>query len=456
MKLIKRKGGQNFRFLTADESKALRARNSHTENSEDVAKNEDTVKKILVEMKKYDLWLVCDCKTKDAPILIARQMDNGIRLANKQEGGLHAVGCVMEREILPTEKGKGTGDKSRKPFVKAGYGNIIPRSGETNLTKSNAKKDGNRKTGRKRYSSLARLMFQLLEDAKINYSYLPLPQHSGSTKQPSEALTNLLARTEYYPGRMLNEVVKLEHELKPRDLERLMTELEKKKWKKNEKPTFWVLFRSTKVSMTGAEVDSYSFEPTQGMSINGEKKNGARESYWVITRFIRDPITRAVVCYDGYAHAIYSEEIPIPIDSNLERETMKSLSKIAQWGKEKGITEIRMHKPLFDIIVNDEEGDGEGNIETGVIPDFIVTVESGNNRQHTLIIETSGYETQEYIERKKRQHKLMKQLGQLITDPPDWPYSKQREFKKVLAKYIFHPDVRREFIQNRPPSDSES
>ncbi|HGT6053945.1 TPA: hypothetical protein ACM4E9_004056 [Escherichia coli] len=451
MKLIKRKGGGHYRFLKQEESDALRARHSHVREDPN---NKSIVEKLLAEMKSDDLWLVCDCKTKDAPILIARQMDNGIRLANKQEGGLHAVGCVMEREILPTEKGKGPGDISRKSFVKAGYGNIIPHSGEAKSTESHGKKDGNSKTGRKRYSSIARLMLQLLDDAKINYSELPLPQHGGSTIVPPEALTNLLASTAYYPGRMLNEVVRLEYRLKVPDLERLMTELEKKVWKKNEAATFWVMFRSTDVRTTGAYVTfngcPYAFEPTRGMSINGEHQDGVRESYWVITRFVRDPITKAVVCRDGYAHAIYSTEIPIPIDSNLERDTMKSLSDIAVWGKHKGITEIRMHKPLFDIMVKEEEGD----LETGVIPDFMVTVESGNNRQHTLVIETTGYVTQEYIDRKERQHELMKQLGELLTDPPDWPYAKKREFKKVLAKYIFHSDDRAAFILNRPASNS--
>jgi len=37
----------------------------------------------------------------------------------------------------------------------------------------------------------------------------------------------------------------------------------------------------------------------------------------------------------------------------------------------------------------------------------MVTIESGNNRQHTLVIETTGYVTQEYIDRKERQHELM-------------------------------------------------
>ncbi|EGM3722934.1 hypothetical protein QD671_004065 [Salmonella enterica] len=450
MKLIMKKSGRLFRFLTDDESEALRARHSH---AKDVVENEGIVKKLLAEMKSNDLWLLCDCKAMDEPVLIARQMDNGIRLANKQGGGLHAVGCVMERYILPAEKGEGSGDILRKPFVKVGYDKIIPRSGETEATKSHGKRDGNSKTGRKRYSSIARLMLQLLDDAKINYSELPLNKHSGSTIAPPKALSNLLASTEYYPGRMLDEVVRLDYRLKVADLERLMTELENKAWKKNEAATFWVMFRSTDVRTTGAYVEfngnKYPFEPTRGMSINGEHKDGVRESYWVITRFVRDQITKNVVCRDGYAHAIYSTEIPIPIDSNLERDTMNSLSEIAGWGKRKGITEIKMHKPLFDIMVKEE-----GDLETGIIPDFVVTVESGYNRLHTIVIETTGYVTQEYIDRKTRQHELMKQLGELLTDPPDWPYSRKSEFKKVLAKYIFHPDVRAKFNEERPSSNS--
>ena len=436
MKFIRMKDGTDYRSLEEYERDALRARFSHKGTSKE---KQNIAARLLHDMKSYNLWLKCDCKDKDAPIMIARKRKNGIVLANKRKGGLHAEDCVMERAILPDENEADGVNTSRKPLVKATYSSIIPRT-EGNTTSRTEGSGRGQNNSRKRYSGIARLMLTLIEDAKLNTLKLPLEPLAKSEMGTPDSLEQWITDTDYYPGRKLHEVIRLDPRQDPDEREKIMAELEAMHWRKGEAPTFWVMFRSTDVRSTGAYYTfnnfEYRFEPTKGMSINGEHADGGRECYWVIARFVRDIHTRQVVCRECYAHAIYSMTIPVPIDSNLERKTLTSISDMVKWINGKTQKEIHLLKPVFDIKIrlNDED--------EFVLPDFILTISSGSEKQHKLVVETCGYTTEEYIERKLEQHELMKQLGELITDPPDWPCTSNKSFTKVLGRYLFHPEER--------------
>lgn len=71
-------------------------------------------------------------------------------------------------------------------------------------------------------------------------------------------------------------------------------------------------------------------------------------------------------------------------------------------------------------------------------PDFILNVApAGKKTVNTLIIETMGYDSGDYIERKANTHNWMREVGTLLTDPPDWPEPTQTTFNSVLLKHIF-------------------
>lgn len=119
-----------------------------------------------------------------------------------------------------------------------------------------------------------------------------------------------------------------------------------------------------------------------------------------------------VVCRDAYAHALFDYACPVPVDSNLERETINSIMTGGKWLQSLGY-ELSLNKPLFDITV---DVDGE---ERFVLPDFLLTVKHpGRGRTSELVIETMGYTDDDYVERKANQHKGMSTLGLLLKDPP--------------------------------------
>lgn len=55
----------------------------------------------------------------------------------------------------------------------------------------------------------------------------------------------------------------------------------------------------------------------------------------------------------------------------------------------------------------------------------------------TFIIETMGYETKEYMERKRNTHRWMEHEGVLLTDPPGWPEASDKMFNSFLIRHIF-------------------
>ena len=61
-----------------------------------------------------------------------------------------------------------------------------------------------------------------------------------------------------------------------------------------------------------------------------------------------------------------------------------------------------------------------------------------------FIIETMGYESEEYLERKRQMHRWMEQEGVLLTDPPGWPGPSEKTFNSYLLKYIFGAGKTRE------------
>ncbi|EIX8146921.1 hypothetical protein MLA66_004556 [Salmonella enterica] len=101
------------------------------------------------------------------------------------------------------------------------------------------------------------------------------------------------------------------------------------------------------------------------------------------------------------------------MDSELERGTLKSLSTVAEWLSNKpGTPTLSLEKPLFDIEVSIDGEDGH------VLPDFIVMVTLKDGKESKVVIETMGYTDDDYCERKAEQHKAMRQIGILQTDPP--------------------------------------
>lgn len=175
--------------------------------------------------------------------------------------------------------------------------------------------------------------------------------------------------------------------------------------------------------------------PEARVSINGENTYnvGSRAPYWTILEYRRGGDGN-VYCHEGYAHAAYTLDNPVPVDSNRERETLKVIINASSYaGRQPNHPDaISLSKPLF---TTKSIKDGE---EEDIHPDFILNVAPAKESSvTTFIIETMGYESREYIERKHKTHSWMAQEGVLLTDPPGWPAASDKTFNIVLLRHIF-------------------
>ncbi len=173
--------------------------------------------------------------------------------------------------------------------------------------------------------------------------------------------------------------------------------------------------------------------PVGRVKMNGEGSYnaGSRAPYWVIIEYRLDANGDAY-CHEGYAHAANSLDNPVPVESNKERDTLKVILSATDYvGKcDNSPSAISLLKPLFTL--------KSGADNELVHPDFILNVvPAGKDIVGSLIIETMGNDSEEYIQRKAGTHELMARLGDLITDPPNWPEAPRTTFNNLLLAHIF-------------------
>lgn len=436
MKLVRKKNprGALRRWLSEDEEQAvkifygLRKRGS--------AADYHLAESVILEMRQCEAWLECDCVPGDSPAMnSAKLMQDTRTLFLSGFNHEHATTCPMYRQLSADDGATSSGTRKTAGSKRISYRDFLPADesetaikapGSVSLTSPD-------RTRRTRRSRIARLLLSLIEDAGINRLPQLYPLPSGSGRDWIQALETVAGAQEFIQGRQLSEIVRFQPGMGETGTERLMQDLEKSdsRWPARRARLFFQIFMSDRVSRdevvftwSGGEK---SFRPERGMSINGEGQDGIRPPYWVILAFRRGNDGR-VICSEGYAHALFRRSCPVPVDSELERQTLSSLSEAARWIKNKpDAPTLSLQKPLFDTEV---EIEGEKGF---VLPDFIVTAVTPDGKSHNIVVETMGYTDDDYCERKAEQHKGMRMIGALQTDPPRWP----KETEKPFVRHIY-------------------
>lgn len=134
--------------------------------------------------------------------------------------------------------------------------------------------------------------------------------------------------------------------------------------------------------------------------------------------------------FSAFLMPCYSEKSNMPVDSYYERIVLKSLYKLAfEYAKTNQPVEII--KPVKDYSVTDNSGQLQY-----VLPDFIM-----KRGDITLIVEVNGSHEPEYLERKKRTHGYMKQLGKVLAFDA-YGQEKRNYLEQGISKLI--SQIRRE------------
>ncbi|EGT4277851.1 hypothetical protein E7W39_04090 [Cronobacter sakazakii] len=451
MLLVFRKSRYRKRELTDKEATAVG--NVYRSRMTSTLPDIDLADKVFWEMHNEGLWLQCDCwadhQNVNPPELTAvNDPDIPIHLRNINRETDHADNCPLKGQH--TEGGEertASGARKKASLRRIDYSSLL-RKKAIRKQPAGTPDDNDEETRRPRraaVSSLARLLFTLIEDAGFNELSLPVnldKPYPGAAERIRQ-LQAVLDKTSVSRGHMLSEVVSLKPWKSPAEI---MATLDKAEWLEGRERLFWMIFTTDRVTEDGAEFVlegkgkdgnalCFSFSPTRRLRINGEAGEGRRGHYWVIVRFERNEITGQVECRDGYAHAIYSRNWPVPVDSELEKDTLKSINKCAEWLRVNSpAINLTLLKPVHEQQIPDPISDEKGF----VIPDFIVNVTENGKPDHTLVIETMGYRTEEYIGRKKKMHRMMKEIGQVVTDPQKWPEPAAKPFEKHLFGVIIN------------------
>lgn len=394
---------------------------------------------VLTEMRRKDTWLACSCVAGDMPPMNSANLrtDTG-SIYLRTFSTPHDVSCPMFREQEEDDDTTRSGTRKTAGSQPVSYRSFLPseEKGARLQAGPGHMDDCDDRLRRKRRPRLSRLLLTLIEDAGLNIIDTLAPFPSAPAREAIDRLADVTRNNEFTRGRPLSDIIRFWPLITQDEQQRLMGQLENPAlpWPAGRARHFYQIFMSDEVSRERATFrfrnEEAIFTPEKGLRINGESQDGLRPPYWVILEFRRSADGN-VVCCDGYAHALHTRSCPVPVDSGLERQTLKSLAKCADWlskSKKEDVPVrcLSLKKPLFDydVTVDGEEG--------WVLPDFLVDATMATGGKKAFVIETMGYQDEDYIERKSRQHRGMKMLGQLQTDPVRWPEETDRTLEKQM------------------------
>lgn len=443
MRLVRKKvpRGSLIRSLSEAEESAVKKvcgrREGGCPEAKAVAEN------VLTEMRRSDAWLACSCVAGEAPPMNSANLrsDTG-RLYLQSFSTPHDADCPMFRELKEDENTTRSGTRKTPGSQPVSYRSFLPpdESGARLRIAGPRQDQVDDRMCRKRRPRLARVLLTIIEDAGLNVIERLAPFPSSPAREAIHRLAAVTRNNEFVRGRQLSEIIRFRPLMNQDEQQRLMRQLENPAlpWPAGRARHFYQIFISGEVSREKASFrfgdEEVFFTPEKGLRINGESQDGFRPPYWVILEFRRSA-DGSIVCSDGYAHALHSRSCPVPVDSGLERKTLESLARCAEWlskKKDAPVSNLSMKKPLFDYAVS---VDGE---EGWVLPDFVIEATTADGENRTFIIETMGYQDEDYIVRKSRQHRGMKTLGQLQTDPPQWPEETDRTLEKQMYGIFLH------------------
>ena len=403
------------------------------------------VNMVLDEMDRKELWIKCDCVgpapeaegpfncevnvAKLRHVKTTRPHDEKcplFRLKKEKD----ADNTVVEGKTSPLNPVGGDDwlpDKKKDARAAPVEGPVVPRKRKRKMLKP--------------VPALGRKLLTLVQAAGLNQLELvPEYQSPGLTGAISR-LKDVLEDHSMSNGTPLSKLFSCVPWLSIERIGCMLSDLETTLGINSQKkePCVYVIGIATDVSreevIFSVRGKNFVHRPEARVSINGENTYnvGSRAPYWTILEYRRRGDGN-VYCHEGYAHAAYTLDNPVPVDSNKERDTLKVIINASSYaGRQPNHPDaISLSKPLFTTksIKNGEEED--------IHPDFILNVAPAKESSvTTFIIETMGYESRDYIERKQNTHRWMEQEGVLLTDPPGWPAASDKTFNNVLLRHIF-------------------
>lgn len=367
---------------------------------------------VLDDLARKSAWLMCACTgATDGPILYPQRNRNGTTrmLVRNYDRREHDAQCPFHR--LRSER---TAPAPAEPMER--------HNGAFGLIKEIAvgEKDAAEREARghagERVPMLRRLLFRVLETAHLHkiQSTGPAP-----LKDQYEAFNTALGELHFDGGRTI--ALKNYAFTSIERIDWLKERLERKKpWPKPLEPQGFLMGAVS-------QIEDHSLVTSKGFTLPVSGKiarfgeDGTAGPYLVMALVGWDRDAQDWRALRAYAHPLHSSALLIPVDSNLERKTLKLLIKLQEWLLDKKSVRIIIEKPLADMPT--------GSRSPAVRPDFLLRV-----GMKTVVVETMGYDDPEYLASKARTHPLMERIGSIVEHRSG---QEDNEFFSSAAKAVF-------------------
>lgn len=371
---------------------------------------------LLKKARDRHWWFECDCQSYDKPILFPRKIDSYLTLVHLNHRGKHADNCIFK------EKKSVAGKETYKPTRE--YDTSFPiklcsnLSSKLSIKKDSFFHDSVESRGANPLSKLGRTLYTILKVAgldQLNSHQFDIMAQYKALHQAAKKLTlgNDIPLGEFFwthPGQKVAAVMKIKNY--------------KKEWLKGARP-FGILLmvadsieENTLYSKIGDKSYEIKLQDIKYSSGRLAKNLGPFLVLITITNFPDKPYWYDA--YQGFAVPIYAKNCLLPMESQFERLTARSIFQ--KWWPywERQNLEIQFTKPLFDYSVILE------GKEEAVRPDFIIA-----SKKNSVVLEVMGSHEKDYLERKKHTVSAMKQKWPLV-EFDAYTASKKNRWKEDL------------------------
>lgn len=397
--------------------------------------------KVFTEMDTRQLLLECDCLASAGKRPFNCEVKSAT-LRHLSTSPEHDAQCPLFRMKKGREGDSRGREAKTSPLNPVGGNDWLPDEqdkGKVTEVPTPRGPQAHRRKSLKPVPAIGRKLLTLIQAAGLNQLELLSENVAPGLISALNRVKEVVATSSMENGIPLSSIISCSPWLNSSRINDAMTALAGEGKIKDEKKAvcFYIIGLSNHVSHEEISFTvkgtRYSHRPAARVRINGENSYnvGSRAPYWVIIEYRLDS-NGSAFCHEGYAHAAYDLDNPIPVDSNKERDTLKVILSATDYVRkcDNSPSAISLLKPLFTL--------KSGADNDVVHPDFMLNVvPAGKEIVGTIIIETMGNDSEEYIQRKAGTHELMAQLGDLITDPPGWPGTSLTTFNKLLLSRIF-------------------
>lgn len=364
--------------------------------------------------KKDEQWIACDClgDGNKPPLLSPAYLSLAgtfyLRRLTNEHRPEHHEDCPFFREQTPFRLREKNSEVTPHKLLDGYFAILKPEIMKLAQAPDDAEPDD--RARREAVPRLAKLLWTIMDRAQLNQSYSDLNAEHNLSGAASlyERLRQVGRDIEMAPGIFLKHHLHVNIGGGEADLNRIYADLRS----------------SEKIWPEGHAAQSFAIVAAKAVKghivtlVNGEKveiKNrvikptiygtSTAPPFLVIILFGQYSPKIGMAPIRAYAQSVIGEADFVPVDSDFERQTALSL----RWFKDKlshQHVQLDFQKPVFDI-----------KTKSGLCrPDFIVTyINSKTGTRRKFILETMGFDTEEYLDSKARTIERMKLIAPVHT-----------------------------------------